>query len=75
VQEVANKLFYKKQQDGGNFKTNSRRIKLWKESSKTNIYSLLVITSIIPGPRALKLPDYTRFKLANGLTIYLMEQH
>lgn len=36
---------------------------------------LLVLTHISLSAQSYKLPDYTTFKLANGLTVYLMEQH
>lgn len=36
---------------------------------------LLVITQISLSAQSYKLPDYTTFKLANGLTVFLMEQH
>jgi predicted Zn-dependent peptidase len=36
---------------------------------------LLVLTNISLSAQSYKLPDYTTFKLANGLTVYLMEQH
>ena len=36
---------------------------------------LLVLTHISLSAQSYKLPDYTTFKLSNGLTVYLMEQH
>jgi predicted Zn-dependent peptidase len=36
---------------------------------------LLVLTQISLSAQSYKLPDYTTFKLPNGLTIFLMEQH
>ena len=36
---------------------------------------LLVLTNISLSAQSYKLPDYTTFKLSNGLTVYLMEQH
>ncbi|MFQ3174756.1 MAG: zinc protease, partial [Flavobacterium sp.] len=42
---------------------------------KIMIFSLLLITGITVSAQSFKLPDYTSFKLANGLTVYLMEQH
>jgi predicted Zn-dependent peptidase len=36
---------------------------------------LLVLTHISLSAQRYKLPDYTTFKLSNGLTVYLMEQH
>lgn len=39
------------------------------------ILCLLVITSSNLSAQGFKLPNYTTFKLANGLTISLMEQH
>jgi zinc protease len=42
---------------------------------KLMIFSALLITSITISAQSFKLPNYTSFKLANGLTIYLMEQH
>jgi predicted Zn-dependent peptidase len=36
---------------------------------------LLVLTHISLSAQSYKLPDYTTFKLANGLTVYLLEQH
>lgn len=36
---------------------------------------LLVISNFTIVAQAYKLPDFTSFKLQNGLTIYLMEQH
>ena len=36
---------------------------------------LLVLTHISLSAQSFKLPDYTTFKLSNGLTVYLMEQH
>ena len=36
---------------------------------------LLVFTHISLSAQSYKLPEYTTFKLANGLTVYLMEQH
>ncbi|NQW36210.1 MAG: insulinase family protein [Flavobacteriales bacterium] len=36
---------------------------------------LLAISSLTLSAQSYKLPDYTSFKLKNGLTIYLMEQH
>jgi zinc protease len=35
----------------------------------------LVLTHIGLSAQSYKLPDYTTFKLSNGLTVYLMEQH
>jgi predicted Zn-dependent peptidase len=35
---------------------------------------LLVLTQISLSAQSYKLPDYTTFKLANGLTIFLMER-
>ena len=35
----------------------------------------LVLTHISLSAQSYKLPDYTTFKLSNGLTVYLMEQH
>src|SRR5688572_10491104 len=39
------------------------------------ILCLLVITSSNLSAQGFKLPNYTTFKLANGLTVSLMEQH
>lgn len=39
------------------------------------IVCLLVITSSNLSAQAFKLPNYTTFKLPNGLTVFLMEQH
>ncbi|MFV5686098.1 M16 family metallopeptidase [Flavobacterium sp. GB2R13] len=39
------------------------------------IFCLLVITSINLSAQRFKLPNYTTFKLPNGLTVNLMEQH
>jgi zinc protease len=36
---------------------------------------LLVLTHISLSAQSYKLPEYTTFKLSNGLTVYLMEQH
>jgi zinc protease len=36
---------------------------------------LLVLTNISLSAQSYKLPEYTTFKLSNGLTVYLMEQH
>jgi predicted Zn-dependent peptidase len=36
---------------------------------------LLVLTQISLSAQSYKLPDYTTFKLANGLYRFLMEQH
>lgn len=36
---------------------------------------LLLLTQISLTAQGYKLPDYTTFKLSNGLTVYLMEQH
>lgn len=36
---------------------------------------LLVLAHISLSAQSYKLPDYTTFKLSNGLTVYLMEQH
>ena len=36
---------------------------------------LLIVTSISLSAQGFKLPNYTTFKLANGLTVSLMEQH
>jgi predicted Zn-dependent peptidase len=36
---------------------------------------LLVLTQISLSAQSYKLPDYTTFKLPNGLTVFLMEQH
>ena len=36
---------------------------------------LLVLTNISLSAQSYKLPDYITFKLSNGLTVYLMEQH
>jgi predicted Zn-dependent peptidase len=36
---------------------------------------LVVLTHISLSAQSYKLPDYTTFKLSNGLTVYLMEQH
>ena len=41
---------------------------------KIMIFCLLVV-SINLSAQGYKLPDYKNFKLPNGLTIYLMEQH
>ncbi|MGO4819079.1 M16 family metallopeptidase [Flavobacterium sp. W22_SRS_FP1] len=38
-------------------------------------FSLLLISSITVSAQSFKLPNYTSFKLVNGLTINLMEQH
>lgn len=35
----------------------------------------LVLTHISLSAQSYKLPEYTTFKLSNGLTVYLMEQH
>lgn len=36
---------------------------------------LLVLTHISLSAQSYKLPEFTTFKLSNGLTVYLMEQH
>ena len=36
---------------------------------------LLIITGIQLTAQSYKLPPYEKFKLNNGLTVYLMEQH
>jgi predicted Zn-dependent peptidase len=36
---------------------------------------LLVMTQVTITAQAYKLPEFKSFKLKNGLTIYLMEQH
>ncbi len=41
----------------------------------TVIFCLLAITQISLIAQSYKLPNYTTFKLSNGLTVYLMEQH
>jgi predicted Zn-dependent peptidase len=35
----------------------------------------LVLTQISLSAQSYKLPDYTTFKLPNGFTVFLMEQH
>ena len=42
---------------------------------KIILFCLVVATQIPLSAQSYKLPDYTTFKLANGLTIHLMEQH
>jgi zinc protease len=42
---------------------------------KKLIIYLLLITSISLSAQGFKLPNYTTFKLSNGLTVFLMEQH
>jgi zinc protease len=44
-------------------------------NQKLMIFCLLVITSMNLSAQNFKLPSYTTFKLPNGLTINLMEQH
>ncbi|TRW99896.1 M16 family metallopeptidase [Flavobacterium gawalongense] len=44
-------------------------------NQKLIIFCLLVITSINLSAQSFKLQNYTTFKLPNGLTINLMEQH
>jgi zinc protease len=44
-------------------------------SQKIIMVCLLVLTQISLSAQSYKLPDYTTFELANGLTIFLMEQH
>ncbi|SEF97215.1 M16 family metallopeptidase [Flavobacterium urumqiense] len=47
------------------------------ESIKKTILAtcLLILAHISLSAQSYKLPDYTTFKLSNGLTVYLMEQH
>jgi predicted Zn-dependent peptidase len=46
-----------------------------KSISQKVIMVCLVLTTKSLSAQSYKLPDYTTFKLANGLTIFLMEQH
>lgn len=46
-----------------------------KRITQKLILCLLVIASINLSAQGFKLPNYTTFKLANGLTVSLMEQH
>ena len=42
---------------------------------KRLIYIVCLLTGIISKAQSYKLPAYEKFKLKNGLTVYLMEQH
>jgi predicted Zn-dependent peptidase len=44
-------------------------------NQKVIMICLLVVTHISLSAQNYKLPDYSTFKLANGLTVFMMEQH